>query len=66
MPFLGATELGEGRQAGSPPILVRVRGGVVVVAGRPNNISVSRLGARKVPVVMVASRNAGLHQIKLF
>jgi len=47
MPFLGATELGEGRQAGSPPILVRVRGGVVVVAGRPNNISVSRLGARK-------------------
>jgi len=26
---------------------------------RPNNTSVSRLGAREVPVVMVASRNAG-------
>jgi len=36
-----------------------------VEAGGPNNTSVSRLGAREVPVVMVASQNAG-HQINYF
>ena len=28
-------------------------------AGHPNNTSILRTGAREVPVVMVASRNAG-------
>jgi hypothetical protein len=48
------------RQLADPPIHVWVRGRVVVEVGGPNNTSVSCLGAREVPVVIVASRNAWL------
>jgi hypothetical protein len=37
----------------------------MVEAGGPNNTSISCLGAREVPVVMVASQNAG-QQINYF
>ena len=46
----------ECRQPANPPICVWVRGRVVMEVGGPNNTSILRLGAREVPVVMVASR----------